>query len=76
MRAQPPGPEEGGQCGRGQSERVSGRRWGSERSLQQLMLRPLHRPAAVLGMSEPGSGGSRMWRAEGTREEAVAVGSD
>ena len=34
-----------------------------------------HRPAAVLGVSEPGSGGSRTWRVEGTREEAVAVGS-
>lgn len=34
-----------------------------------------HRPAAVLGMSEPGSGGSRTWQVEGTREEAVAVGS-
>ena len=40
------------------------------------MLRPSHRPVAALGMSEPRSGGSHMWRVAGKREEAVAVGSD
>lgn len=40
------------------------------------MLRPSHRPAAVLGVSQPRSGGSHTWWVEGKREEVVAVGSD